>query len=324
MTALAPCSRPAVAAPRIPAAPSVERTWAGRAMGGGLDLRIATAPEDAPRADAALAATATRIGAWAARLTRYTETSDLARLNADPAARAASVRPTLAAVLRWADAAASETDGLLDVTLLDARLAAERGDATPVLPSAWSSVDGARGTATILRAAPCRFDLDGIAKGWIADRALALLRRWPAALVDADGDIALRTGRGRTWTVAVADPRDPAADLGVLAVDDRLPGGTCGIATSGTTVHRWTDAAGGAPRHHLIDPRTGRPARTDLVQVTVLAGSARRAEVLAKAVLIAGTDAGLDLLAAAAAPAALLLRADGDLVATPGTLAWLA
>lgn len=324
MTGLAPSLPATPLRASCPAPSLVERTWTGRAMGGGLALRVAAPPADAGRADAALVVTAARIGAWAARLTRYTETSDLARLNADPAAAAVTVRPTLAAVLRWAATAAPETDGLLDVTLLDARLAAEHGDETPVRPAAWSLVDGPRGTGRVLRSAPCRFDLDGVAKGAIADRALALLRRWPAALVDADGDIALRTGRGRTWEIAVADPRDPAADLGVLALDDRIPGGSHGIATSGTSIHRWPDGAGGAPRHHLIDPRTGRPARTDLVQVTVLAGSARRAEVLAKSALIAGMDAGLALLDAADVRAALLLRTDGDVVATPGSLAWLA
>ncbi|HQU01555.1 MAG TPA: FAD:protein FMN transferase, partial [Acetobacteraceae bacterium] len=46
-----------------------------------------------------------------------------------------------------------------------------------------------------------------------------------------------------------------------------------GVATSGTSVHRWPTAFG--ETHHLIDPRTRRPASTDVVQATVVAGSAR-------------------------------------------------
>ncbi len=141
----------------------------------------------------------------------------------------------------------------------------------------------------MVRRAAFRFDLDGVAKGWIADRALALLRGHPAALVDADGDIAVRPGGGVAWDIAVADPRPGAdGDLALLRLDDRAAGATLGIATSGTSVHRWPAAAGGPPRHHLLDPLTRRPAVTDVVQATVIAGSAREAEVLAKAAVIAG------------------------------------
>ena len=67
-----------------------------------------------------------------------------------------------------------------------------------------------------------------------------------------------------------------------------------GLATSGTSVHRWT--IDGRSSHHLIDPRTGRPARTDLVQATVLAGSAREAEAIAKTAVIVGSEAALGRL----------------------------
>ena len=49
-------------------------------------------------------------------------------------------------------------------------------------------------------------------------------------------------------------------------------------------------------RHHLIDPRTGRPSTTDLVQATVVAGQAWVAEGLAKAILLRGSANPFDLL----------------------------
>ena len=58
--------------------------------------------------------------------------------------------------------------------------------------------------------------------------------------------------------------------------------------------------------HHLIDPRTGRPAETDVVTASVLAADASRAEAWATAALIAGLDDGLELLEAAGLPAALV------------------
>ena len=68
-----------------------------------------------------------RLGAWADRLTRFSETSDLTRLNATRSRRV-PVRPTLAATLDWARQAEGLSDGIVDVTLLDARLAAELPD----------------------------------------------------------------------------------------------------------------------------------------------------------------------------------------------------
>jgi thiamine biosynthesis lipoprotein len=86
-----------------------------------------------------------------------------------------------------------------------------------------------------------------------------------------------------------------------------------GVATSGTTVHRWPDRAG-HPRHHLIDPRTRRPAQTDLVQATVVAPSAAEAETLAKAAVILGSQSGARLLEQSNASFALLVRHDGGTI----------
>ena len=130
-----------------------------------------------------------------------------------------------------------------------------------------------RGAAIVRRPPGLHFDLGGIGKGWIADRALRFLAAWPSAVVDADGDLAIRCAPGKVWEVAVDDPRTPDALLAVLrlAAHDGLPA-RWGVATSGVSIHRWT--VDGRPRHHLIDPRTGRPAVTDVVQATVIAGSA--------------------------------------------------
>ncbi len=331
-----------------------ERTLTVLAMGGSLSMRVACAVEGAERAEHDLDRATRRVDRWAARLTRYTSTSDLAALNADPARVSSEVSPTLAAALDWAERACFLEPGLVDVTLLDERLGAESGPdditdpgmdmtdpgmdmtdsgmdmdtqagmADPVARPRWHLVRHARG-GRVVRRGSFRFDLDGVAKGWIADRALALLGGYPAALVDADGDIALRIDEGVSWDVAVADPRAGATDpLAVLRLDHQLAGGALGIATSGTSVHRWASGAGGPPRHHLLDPRTGRPASTDVVQATVISGSAREAEVLAKSAVIAGSDAALQLLDRPGVSGAILLLDTGETIALPITLGWLA
>jgi len=305
-----------------------------RAMGGRLEIHVAAPASDAFAAQQEMRRVSARVGAWAALLTRHEPTSRLMRLNADPRPRVA-VGPTLAAALRWAGEASDLTGGAVDVSLLEARLRAEEGSlsegaATDSRASAllrgeraWElSVDRRHRSGTVTRAPGVRFDLDGVAKGWLADRALARLR-WPGALVDADGDIAVRAAPGEPWEIGIGDPRDDDAILGTLA----LPGGlvaarTYGVATSGTSVHRWGPES--AARHHLIHPATGAPARSDVVQATVVAASAGEAEAYAKTIVILGAAAGLHLVERSDALGAVVLLDDGRTIALPRTSRFLA
>jgi thiamine biosynthesis lipoprotein len=305
-------------------------------MGGDVGVHIFPAGHsEANDAAADAEAILRRIGAWAARLTRFTTTSELSRLNDDPRAEV-PVGPTLATVLDWSRYAEGLTGGIVDVGLLDARLSAEwepdGGEARLAAlheasgaSRSWSLDRRARG-AIVRRPVGLRFDLDGIGKGWLADRALDRLGRFPAAVVDADGDVAIGLGSGLTWSFGIADPRLDGHDLAVVRLTPRGGrgghlDGRFGLATSGTTVHRW--AHGDTSTHHLIDPRTGRSAETDVVQATVLAGTTREAEAMAKAVVILGSAAGYDLLARSGVDGAILLTDKDELVIHPATLRWL-
>ena len=230
------------------------------------------------------------------------------------------MRPTLWALLCRSLSLAERTEGIVDVGMLGARLAAEAGDEPPPAPAPWTVQPSLRG-GVVRREGPVRFDLDGVGKGWIADRALELLHDYPAALVDADGDIAVRPGKGDAWTLAVADPMTGDHDIAVLDLGGHRSPGRLGVASSGTSVHRWQ--RGGSERHHLIDPRTGRPAVTDVVQATVIAESALVAEALAKAIVISGSEEGLDLAERAGARGEVLVLDSGEVIASPRTLEWL-
>lgn len=300
-------------------------------MGGTLSVFITAEPERSMQAQIDARRTAQRVETWAARLTRFNNASHLSHLNSAAESRV-PVRPTLAAALHWAKTAEQRSDGVVDSTLLDARLAAESASPLELSPApnrwAWQLLGDAR-DSIVERDPRVRLDLDGTAKGWIADRAADLLARWPGVVVDADGDIALRADRGVDWLIDVADPRleadgvepPPLATL-------KLRGGTSwtasyGVATSGTSVHRW-QLADGRLTHHLIDRRTRRPAETDVVQATVVAPSAREAEMIAKSAVILGSHEALGFLARSAALAAILLLEDGSVVSLPGVEAWLA
>ena len=309
--------------PKAPGA-IVPASLATTSMGGRLvihldaDGREADARRDSRRV-------AARIDRWASRLTRHTNDSDLARLNADPEA-AVRVRATLAGALLAGIAAAEESEGFADITLLDARLRAEGKLAHPAASRLgdWRLMRGRRGAAIVERPPGLHFDLGGVGKGWLADRSLALLAEWPSALVDADGDLAIRCAPGKWWEIGIEDPRTSDSNLAVLRLGS--PAYTAPtlwvVATSGTSIHRWT--AGGTVRHHLIDPRTGLPAVTDVVQATVIAGSALRAEALAKAAVIAGSVEGFALLERARVRGAVLLNTAGEVQALPVTMPLLA
>ena len=293
-------------------------------MGGQLAIHLDAAGRDdaAERDERRVIA---RIDRWAARLTRHTHTSDLALLNADPGG-SVPVKPTLAAALLAGIVAAETSEGFADITLLDARLRAEglRDLAAASRISEWQVVRRRRGAAVVRRPPGLHFDLGGVGKGWIADRALALLEPWRSAVVDADGDLAVLCAPGKRWEVGIDDPRQSNSQLAVLRLEARADGAPTrwGVATSGTSIHRWN--VDGTTNHHLIDPRTGLPAVTDVVQATVVAGSALRAEALAKAAVIAGSVEGFALLERAHVLGAVLLSTSGKVQALPVTLPLMA
>ena len=130
-------------------------------------------------------------------------------------------------------------------------------------------------------------DLDGIAKGYAVDRAVAVLRALgvEAAIVDAGGDVGLlgRSPRNGAWRIGVKHPRTEGL-LGVLELD----GGS--VATSGD--YQRYAFIDGARYHHILDPSTGYPAR-GVISVTVAAERCIDADALATAVFVMGARAGM-------------------------------
>ncbi|HEX5503654.1 MAG TPA: FAD:protein FMN transferase, partial [Thermomicrobiales bacterium] len=254
-----------------------------------------------------------------AALSRFRPASELSRLNR-AAGRPFRASPLLFAVVSAALAAARETGGLFDPTVLGALVAAgyDRSfellaagpdgppPAAPPRPRCdWRDVALDERAGTIALPAGCGLDLGGIGKGWAVDRAVDRLRPRGNFVIDAGGDLyaAGAQAGGAPWTVGVADPHVPARDLLVLTPRDRA------VATSTTARRRWK--RGGVERHHLIDPRTGAPATSGVVSATVVAESVARAEVLAKVALLLGPRAGRAFLDRQAGVPGILVHADG-------------
>jgi FAD:protein FMN transferase len=278
------------------------------AMGGWISAVLGGA------GDAAAAALLDRVAAWSLRLSRHQPDSDLNRLNADPS-RAVRVRPTLAAAIHAAAAARRLSDGLVDVGVLEARLNVEAG--RPAVPAGRWSISGQVAT----RPEGTGIDLNGTAKGWLAERALGLpgVAMLPVALVECDGDIAVHSDGSIPFAIEIEDPRaDDPTTLAPIATLT-LPYGKAvrlGIATSGTYRHRWNG------RSHIVDPATGEPANSGVVSATVVAPDAIAAEALAKVVVLRGRDAA-PMLARAGATAIALTDRDTQL-RFPGIERWIA
>jgi thiamine biosynthesis lipoprotein len=237
-------------------------------------------------------------------LSRFLPASELARLNRLGELEAG---PDLLAVVEAALAARELTAGRFDPTVHDALVAAgydrsfelvPTGGLAPVLvgSACGGGVEIDHPSARIRLDRGVKLDLGGIAKGYAADRALALLAGAGPALVDAGGDIVVA---GKPWHVGV--------DTAEGTITLELSNGA--VATSGRDRRRWAGRDG--ERHHLIDPATGRPAEGNLLRVTAVAATAIEAEVLAKALFLAG---GLEAAATEAdelGVAAVLVSLDG-------------
>jgi len=211
-----------------------------------------------------------------ARLTRFEARSELSRFNASAGAWVA-ISPELEALLRESLRAFAVSDGLVNVAILPALLAAgytrdfasgpSERTAPPPIAALTDVLEVRAREARLARTAA--IDLGGIAKGWMADRLADRLGE--NTLVNLCGDLYARGGgeTGEGWPVGFGDRTLLLKNLGA--------------ATSGTTKRSWV---GG---HHLIDPRTGLPARTDLSEVSVLASRAADAEIYAKVALLLGS-----------------------------------
>jgi thiamine biosynthesis lipoprotein len=157
-------------------------------------------------------------------------------------------------------------------------------------------------------------DPGGIGKGLAVDLVIDLLMTAGAtgALVNVGGDlrVAGRPGPDASWSIELEHPRADLPPLGRLALTDRA------LASTWRTRRRWR--AGGAEQHHVVDPRTGRPAWTGLAGVSVLAATTWWAEVLGTEAFVAGAAESVEL-ARRRRTDAVLVRDDGA-VRTVGRL----
>jgi thiamine biosynthesis lipoprotein len=288
------------------------------------DALIVVHPLRARREDAELAVRIAedRTRAIEQIFSRFISSSELCRLNAASGAWC-EVSDEMAAVLELSVRLHEETGGIFDPAVLPDLERAGYDRTFDALPLERPAADAPRGPQfTFVEVEHrrgrwrmpegMRIDLGGIVKGWAADLLANQLASLGPTLVELGGDTAVRgvpPGRD-AWDVGVQVPGAVGRLLTILDVDEG------GLATSGRDRRKWR--MGTESAHHLIDPRTRRPALTDLMQVTALAPSASLAEVWAKTALIAGSAASADVIAKHPDIHLVLVPENGTAVMSPG------
>jgi thiamine biosynthesis lipoprotein len=256
---------------------------------------------------------------------RFREDSELTLANAQAGAPV-PVGALLAEAVEVALDAAARSAGHVDPTL-GAQLRAAGYDRTFALvrerdawqvrtaprPAGWKCVRLDRSTRMLSVPEGVELDLGATAKAWAADRSARRIAEAldTGALVCLGGDVAVAgAAPPGGWPVRIAD--DHAAPLTgpgpVVAV------ASGGLATSGTAVRRWTTDAGEA--HHILDPRTGSPARSPWRSVTVAAASCVDANTATTSAIVLGPTAP-EWLAERQLPARLV-RLDGSVLTVAG------
>jgi thiamine biosynthesis lipoprotein len=157
-------------------------------------------------------------------------------------------------------------------------------------------------------------DLGGIAKGYAADEAAAILRDGgvKSAIIDLGGNILVigsRPGGGK-WRIGIQDPDKQRGEyLGIVDVSDAT------VVTSG--VYERYFIKDGVRYHHILDPKTGAPARTGLLSTTVVTRQSMEADALAK-IFVLGVERGMALVKSLPGVQAIFVTEDHKVIISPG------
>lgn len=283
-----------------------------------------------PKAEAAVQAAVAEVNRLDRLLSRTGEDSDVARINAHAGdGGEVTVSQETAVLLAQALEASAATGGAFDVTIapvMDAwgfgtseaelRVPAqdELSALLPLVDSGALHVDTTRNTAR-LDAPGAELDLGGIAKGYAADRLMALLSGYDvsSALLNLGSSTIAALGTrpdGGPWRIALRDPQDEDGQLLVLALSDQV------LSTSGG-YERFFEADG-VVYHHILDPETGMPARSGLLSVTVVSDQGAEADALSTALYVMGPEQALGFWRTRDTFECILCLDDGTVLVTEG------
>lgn len=229
--------------------------------------------------------------------------SDISRINA-AGGKHVTVNPLTAELVAQALKYCEESGGCFDVTIGSASRLWDFHNGIipdkPTLEQALSHVDWRNirlgeenGQPTVqLLDSEASLDLGGIAKGWIADRLTEHLIKSgvQAFIVNLGGNVVVHGTKpdGSLWRVGLQDPQTPGQIVGAVALSE-------GSAVTSGTYERHFEKDG-VTYHHILDPTTGYPAKTDVAGVTVITKRSIDAEGYSTTLLALGMERGKDFV----------------------------
>ena len=255
-------------------------------------------------------------------LSKTIATSDVSRINAANG-KPVRVDAETYAILAEAKEISRLTDGAFSVTIAPiTALWSFTGTSVNSVPTDETRLNllplvddqritlGEDGTVTL--PAGMQIDLGGITKGYIADKVADIIREKATAGIISLGGNVYTVGQkpdGSRFSVAITDPLQPSMSRSIIYTRD------CTVVTSGTYERGFN--FGGVRYHHILDPKNGWPAQSDLVSATFVMSSSMEADALATACIVLGSEKALALADSLQADA-LFIRADGSILTTDG------
>lgn len=236
------------------------------------------------------------------------------------------ISPDTASLLQIAITAYQQTDGLFDFTIYPLMElwgftsqeyhVPEQREISALLSTVDGSSVTVRDDHAVTLAPGQKIDLGGIAKGYASARIMEIFRKHgiKSALVSLGGNIQTlgRRPDGKPWRVGIQDPNGTTGEyLAVLSVKDKA------VITSGGYERYFIE--NNRTYIHILDPRTGYPADSDLLSVTVISEDGAKADALSTALYIMGREKAVDYWKAHASEFDLVLIDDTNVIyATDG------
>jgi len=237
-----------------------------------------------------------------ARTSVYVDSSEVMRINKASGRRRVPILPETFSLLKQSVEVSEATGGAFDITVGAIKSAWQFEADHPRVPEA-SEIQSLlprvnyrnilMDTDNVLLAERgMRIDMGGVAKGFVIDRGVGVLREAGirAGLVDAGGDLRIfgQHPYRDKWKIGIRHPRSHEGELmGVLETE------ASSIATSGDYERYFIQD--GKRYHHILNPKTGYPAE-DCISVTIVAENAVQADAYATAVFVLGPTYGMALI----------------------------
>jgi len=295
-----PGLQPAAPSPATQESPSADSLFHLLRPSMGTTAEVFLYAADGQRAAELFEAAFEEIDRVESALSTYRPTSEASRINREAGEGPVTTDPETFDLLQRAFAFSERTGGAFDITAGplvrawgffgdEGRFPSPEELSEARNRSGWEKVSLNEARREIRFLTPgVELDLGAIGKGWALDRAAERLRALgvEAALVVLGQNNYYAVGAPpgtRGWPIHVPDPRSPGEPLSTVHLRDRS------LSTSGSS-ERYFERAG-TRYSHIIDPRTGRPAR-GLTQVTVTAPSAADSDALSTALFVLGADEG--------------------------------